>query len=165
MPIVDINSSSYRHSFCAGIIDPDGDLLALGDRSDEVTLWSAKTGKLLRMLGTLKGSIKTPAFPADNRPRIGSLEGINTLAFATNGKRIVAANRNGIRIWDVETGVERPGPVEAIDAAAFGADGRGCYRLRNIGPCVLADNKNSWLSGTWILSRWNVNLGRREAGR
>jgi len=152
MPIVDINSSktSYRRSFCAGDLDPDGDLLALGDRNDEVTLWSAKTGKLLRVLGTLKGSIKTPAFPADNRPRIGPPGGINTLAFATNGKRIVAANPNGIRIWDVETGVERPGPVEAIGAAAFSADGK----------MLLSFKKNRALRGgrqQELMALWNLD--------
>lgn len=144
MPIVDIDSSKTSRSFCAGDLDPGGDILALGDRNDEVTLWSAGTGKLLRVLGTLKGPIKIPALPPDG--------GIKFLAFAANGKRLVAANQDGIRIWDVETGANRPVPTDALHAAAFSPDGKRLLSFKKNGPLLFRSS-----IGQELLTLWNLD--------
>ncbi len=51
---------------CAAL-SADGGSIALGDQSGAITIWNADTGRRLRELGKLNGSVSTLSFSADGR--------------------------------------------------------------------------------------------------
>jgi WD40 repeat protein len=62
---------------------PDGQTLAVGDTGGTVRLWNAATGQQI------------------GQPLTAGKEGINGVAFRPNGRTLVTASADGIRVWDV----------------------------------------------------------------
>ena len=92
------NTSPHRKNLA---FSPDGSMIACNNWKD-IDLWDVNTGKLLR---TLTG------YRENNPPRrdrfsghiLGS-PGIFMVVFSPDGKTIAGANRQGIHLWDVNTG-------------------------------------------------------------
>jgi WD40 repeat protein len=89
-------------------VPPRGELLATGHASGGIQLWDLATGRLVR---TFEG-------------RPGS-SGVRALAFAPDGKTLLAAQDKGAYFWDVETGKQTALVTDQIIyAVAFSPDGK-----------------------------------------
>lgn len=99
-----IKVSQHQRQFSSCALSPDGNTIALGERSGVVCLWDAKSGKLVREFAKLPRSV-------------------DSLSFSRNGKWLAAARadqRNGERllpftesprnedmvVWEIATGAE-----------------------------------------------------------
>jgi WD40 repeat protein len=90
--------------------------------ADEVKLWDAETGKLLRRIATDQWAGHKNLFP------VGAPWGDVRLAVSPDGRTVLTTGPDGsVRLWETASGRER-GRFRAhrgrIDAAAFSADGR-----------------------------------------
>jgi WD40 repeat protein len=137
-PITEVTLSGHNRPFWAGDLSPDGNTLALGDRDGNVMLWDAGAGKLIRVVGKLTG-------PA------------NTLAFAPDGQRLLAANENGVRMWDLENGRESPAPKDAVLAAAFSPDGKRLLGFKKNWLLFLSNSLQQY-----IMTVWSLDSGKEE---
>ncbi len=88
-------------------ISPDGELLATGDTDQRVRLYDCRTGKELRP------------------PLRGHLSGVERVSFSPDGRTLVSASRQWVKLWNVATwrevaSYEQPARVLV---AAFSNDG------------------------------------------
>ena len=91
---------------------PDGLTLASGDKGGRIRLWNAVTGRHKRTLDQRRWDVKSVAFSPD-------------------GFRLASGGRGGIRLWDVNTGVQLrmleahtpKGYASGVDSLAFSPDG------------------------------------------
>ena len=118
---------------------PDGKVLAAeqgniyadkGKENYRITLWSVKTGKLLRKISTQR---------------------VNSLAFSPDGKLLAAGYQNKIRLWSATSGklvreLDAPGEVNAV---AFSPDGKILARVN--------DDYSGWGGN---ITLWNVASGQ-----
>ena len=93
-------------------MSPDGKLLASGGPDNDISLWEAATGELVRRL---EGHTETIASSAG-------------LAFSPSGERLASASLdNTARLWDVATGTSLrvlSGHDDTVEGVAFSPDGR-----------------------------------------
>jgi WD40 repeat protein len=86
-----VRSFSIGNSSTFLAASPDGSLLVscgvIGPRDAPLQVWETATGKLLRTLGDEK-------------------RGARCAAFASDGRRVVAATKDSVDVWDVLTGEE-----------------------------------------------------------
>jgi WD40 repeat protein len=130
--LTEITLSWCGRSFLSGNLSPDGSTLALGDRDGEVTLWDAGTGKLIRGIGKLAGPT-------------------NAVAFAPDGKALLAGSDSGVRIWDLGSGQPRPIPKDVVLGAAFSPDGKRLLALKKNSSLVLYRSVQLYRMGLWDL--------------
>jgi WD40 repeat protein len=117
--------TKYSEPVSAVAYSPDGRQVVSGGWGNNVTLWDAEGGRLIR---TFAGH--------------SNLNGIGSVSFSPDGRRVVFSIRDRIKLWDVEGGREIrtfPGNFGAISP-----DGR---RIISHG-----DDKN--------LKLWDVETGR-----
>ncbi len=100
----------FRHTWGVTCVafSPDGKTLASENEFNEVRLWDAATGKLVRSF-------------------VNSANSEGLLAFSPDGKLLAANNGRVLTVWDVATGTKRPGFDVGyggqIPAFAFAPDG------------------------------------------
>lgn len=95
-------------------VSPSGQLLATIGRSGAVQLWDVGTGQLVRDLHAGKRKSKF------------GVQG-NALAFAPDGKTLVAALHEAAHLWEVDSGKEiavLAGHKHPVSAVAFAPDGK-----------------------------------------
>jgi WD40 repeat protein len=137
-PLTEITLSQHKRAFRVGNLGPDGSTLALGDQGGDVTLWDAGTGKLIRVVGKLTGPVAA-------------------IAFAPDGKQLLAANGDGVHIWDLGNGQERSVPENAILAAAFSPDGKRLLALKKNRALFVSDSRQQHL-----MTLWDLGSGKEE---
>jgi WD40 repeat protein/transcriptional regulator with XRE-family HTH domain len=101
---------------------PDGDMVALLDMNDRITLWDARRGT---SLGILSGGISL------NGPKAAQAS-TTALTFSPDGSVLVAAGAGGtLRMWDVPSrrplGVALPTAGDDITSLAFSPDGHTLF--------------------------------------
>lgn len=122
----------FRHTWGVSCVaySPDGTTLASENEFDELRLWDAATGKLVRSFGTR-----------------GNSRGL--LAFSPNGKLLATNNDSHLTVWEVATGTRQPGFEIGyggrVPAFAFAPDG--------------ATLAVTW-DGDWRLEFWSVATGK-----
>ena len=109
-PLTEIVSSDTGRSFFAGTLSPDGQTVATGERSGTVALWDAATGKLVKELGKLSGSVASVSVSPD---------GTKILAATSH-----SAPKPDWRMWDLATGDHVPSPAGVPHASMFAPGGR-----------------------------------------
>ncbi|MEU5024389.1 nSTAND1 domain-containing NTPase [Streptomyces milbemycinicus] len=97
---------------------PDGEQLALGTDSGQVTLWS---GDAMRRLGVVSGTLT-----GEGRE---TAEPVNALAYSPDGKILaVAGDKGTLRLWDTASGLPLGSVLltagDNIRALSFSEDGR-----------------------------------------
>jgi WD40 repeat protein len=116
--VVEIENPAFRWGLSCITLAPDGRRFAIGYRN-EVWVWHAESGALIIKL-------------------IGHGAGVNSVAFASDGRRIVSGSKDcSIRLWDAETGdnlaiyeddgygmVIGADLVPGVNAVSFSPDGR-----------------------------------------
>jgi RNA polymerase sigma factor (sigma-70 family) len=119
--------SEVPHAFA---LSPDGAVLALAGRTDDVPLWDVNTGK---QVGSLPGHLKA-----------------RSLAFSPDGGTLAVGDEaNSIRLWDLKArrvtaklvGVKAPHQVggigDAVFALAFSPDGKTLASLGDLADGTL----------------------------
>jgi|GEM_PF-2402352 len=80
-----IYDSTYEHTVNDLTVSPDGQLIASAGGDNTLTLWEAKTGKLLHTF-------------------IGHTESIYTATFSPDGETLLSSGKDGtLRLWDITT--------------------------------------------------------------
>jgi WD40 repeat protein len=97
-------------------VAPDGKRLAAGRNDGGLSVWDTASGKELCQWQADQAPVKASAYAH-----------IRALTFAPDGKMLATASRNGLRLWDAETGkrldpfLERAGRPKDL---AFSPDGK-----------------------------------------
>lgn len=92
-----------RRSVLALAWSPDGSMLAAADL-DSVTIWSATTGELIRVLDG-PGGART------------------SIRFSEDGSSVFAGGRPGVEIWQVATGTRRTIPTSSVQSIDVSRNG------------------------------------------
>jgi WD40 repeat protein len=105
-----------RYEWTALALAPDGRAIALANGDGTFPVWSLAQGAP-RLVATLRGREPNPA-----------IGGVKQLAFAADGRRLLAASNDRLIVWDIASGktldsLRLPGGVFGFDAA-FAPDGR-----------------------------------------
>ena len=66
-------------------LSPDAKLLATGDMDQKVRLYDCQTGRVL------------------SRPLLGHLSGVERVSFAPDGRTLVSASRQWVKLWNLAT--------------------------------------------------------------
>jgi RNA polymerase sigma factor (sigma-70 family) len=114
-------------------VAPDSKTLASGEKDKTIRLWEAATGKLKQMLA-------------------GHADDVHTLLFSPDGKTLVSAGSQTIRVWDVAAGKE----VRAIETTLT-----KCVSLSPDGA-VLATGGTAYVNDTaqGRIVLWNLATGQ-----
>ena len=134
----------------------------MGDRNGMVSLWDAATGKLLRDLGKLKGSVGSVAFGPDGRliaaARADYRNGSPLLPF------LAPARNERLNVIEVATGKVVFSPAAGIGVcAAFSPDGKHLLAFKkNPGP-RLKPNSPEYLMALWDTATWKEERTLGEA--
>ncbi len=119
----DVQTGNLKLTFAADrnfdcvAFSPDGTTLAAGS-SGKIRLWEARTGTLKRTLEWrtefgFRSGIFTPS-------------DVDSISFSPDGNTLAAASSTEIRVWNVETGVEKhtiTGHTESVFRTSFSPDG------------------------------------------
>ncbi len=140
---------SGLHNAC---FDPSGDRFVTTDGfpSNELRMWSAKTGKLLRVMGRHDNTVMEMAFNSDGTrlatcsmdqtvclwdgvtgEAIATLQGhcgrVNCVAFSPDGKRLISGSLDRtVRLWDAGKGsflAVMSGHSASVQGVGYSADG------------------------------------------
>jgi WD40 repeat protein len=120
--------------------DPEGALLATGDRDGGARLWNTQTGALVRAI-------------------FGHVSEITSVAFAPDGRFFATGSRDDlVRVWCVETGeqVAVLPCARAVGAVWFGGD-NGMQPILHVADIGGATH----IPGTYVVQLQNANRGGR----
>jgi WD40 repeat protein len=129
-----LTAKDDRDYFGKVVLSPDGKYLTAYTRNGEMIVWDAATGNKLKTLGR-GGSVEAVAYSPDSRRVAAITRGYSlsvwdlatgkelwnheiswwyapgwdkSLAFSPDGKTLAVAHWKNVRIWEVESGKERP---------------------------------------------------------
>src|SRR6185503_6082919 len=115
---------------------PTADVLAIGNRNHELTLWDAATGRQKALLGVHHNGQTRPGEERNFHQEEGVLvrrssqlgAGLSKILFSPDGGTIVTANAQlgSVRIWNANVGSNAyalPGQTDHQRAIAFSPDG------------------------------------------
>ena len=144
-------AATGQHRGKSSAFSPDGRLLAVGGNTGVIRLFDLDTGRSVREVGKVEGTINALTWSADGKAlAAGGLDGsVRVLAaaggkvlhefrgmegavwvveFSPDGKALAAAGVDKtVHVWDLTTGKERhklTGPQGQIESLAFSPDGR-----------------------------------------
>lgn len=134
---------SHRAPVTALAVTPDGKRILSGSEDGILRVWSIKEGRELRTL-------------------VGHASRITAIAVAPDGRCATASDEPGIKLWDLDSGVEagefsRPGMAMSERAVAFSEGGSHLLTASNRGLVVCWDTK----TGNVIKA---IEVAIREAG-
>lgn len=118
---------------------PDGSIIATGYRDGSIGLWDSITGRSRRVIRA-------------------HIESVESLLFADFGRKLVSANRDEIKIWDVQSGKE----LRYLDRLSHrvGDLGLATDGREQIFFCERGTDSSARFSSR--ISRWDLNDGTRQ---